>query len=256
MSDLPDFQRRQLEFAAYIRDPAQQPCPPDVEPRRMEVYSELFFNNIEDFLSSTFPVLARILGDERWFATMRDFYARHRATTPLFPALPGEFVRYLDETRTPQDYDPPFLVELAHYEWMELVAAQSDATLDPGEINADGDLLEETPVVSPLAWVLGYDYPVHRIGPDYQPEAPGETPTWLLVYRDGVDEVRFVEINAVTARLLQLLDGNEGLSGNEALERLASELNHPEPEAVQKHGHTILTDLHEQGIVPGTRIRR
>lgn len=256
MADLADFQRKQLEFAAYIRDPAQQPCPPDVEPRRMEVYSELFFNNIEDFLSSTFPVLARILGDERWLAMIRDFYARHRATTPLFPALPGEFVRYLDETRTPQEFDPPFLVELAHYEWMELVAAQSDATIEPGEINPDGDLLEETPVVSPLTWVLGYDYPVHRIGSAYQPETPGETPTWLLLHRDRGDEVRFVEINAVTARLLQMLEGDEDLSGNEVLERLAAELNHPEPETVHKHGQTILSELHQQGIVPGTLIRR
>jgi hypothetical protein len=255
MAEMPAFQRKQFAFAAYIRDPGREPCPSDVEPRRMAVYSELFFNNIEDFLSGTFPVLARILGEDRWMAMMRDFYSRHRATTPLFPALPGEFVRYLEETRTPQDDDPPFMAELAHYEWMELVAAQSDAVIDLDDMDPDGDLLKEMPIVSPLAWVLGYDYPVHRIGPEFQPERPTDTPTWLLVYRDMEDEVRFVEINAVTARLLQLLESDEGLSGSEALDRLARELNHPDPESVHKHGQDILADLHQQGIIPGSRMR-
>ncbi len=253
MAELPDFTRRQYEFAAHIRDPESQPRPADVDERRMAAYRELFFNNIEDFLGNAFPVLSGILGKERWLKMLRDFYARHRAMTPLFSEFPGEFLRYLNETRMPQPDDPPFMEELAHYEWMELVVAQADTTIDWNAIDANGDPLDGIPVVSPLAWVLGYEYPVHRIGPAYHPDAPPAECTWLIVHRDADDEVRFIEINSVTARLLQLLGEGKRLTGRRVLEQLARELGHPEPAAVLEHGRTILADLHARQIVPGTR---
>lgn len=253
MAELPDFARRQYEFAAHIRDPENRPRPADVDERRMAAYRELFFNNVEDFLGNAFPVVSETLGEERWLEMLRDFYANHRAITPLFPEFPGEFLRYLNEIRTPRPDDPPFLADLAHYEWMEIVAAQADTTIDWNAIDADGDLLDGIPVVSPLAWVLGYKFPVHRIGPGFRPDAPKGELTWLIVYRDADDEVRFIETNSVTARLLELLGEGEGLTGRTAMEQLARELGHPAPAAVMEHGHAILADLHSRQIVPGTR---
>ncbi|NNG12205.1 MAG: DUF2063 domain-containing protein, partial [Halobacteria archaeon] len=60
-TERPDFIRRQYEFAAHIRDPKHQPAPADVEDRRMGIYRELFYNNVEGFIAGTFPVLRRIL---------------------------------------------------------------------------------------------------------------------------------------------------------------------------------------------------
>ena len=50
---------------------------------------------------------------------------------------------------------------------------------DADEVAADpaGDLLEGRPVASPVAWLLSYQYPVHRIRPDFQPTEPHEQPT-------------------------------------------------------------------------------
>ena len=54
-----------------------------------------------------------------------------------------------------------------------------------------GDLLDGMPVASPLAWPLAYTWPVHRIGPDFQPDAPPSDPTLLLLRRDAAGDVHF-----------------------------------------------------------------
>ena len=76
-------------------------------------------------------------------------------------------------------------------------------SLDLTGIDPDGDLIAGRPVLSPLAWVLAYDYPVHQISPANQPHEPAGQSTFLVVYRNRDDQVGFMEINAVTARLLE-----------------------------------------------------
>jgi hypothetical protein len=248
----PAFQRRQYEFAAHIRDPRGRPAPADVEDRRMAIYRDLFYNNVEGLLSTNFPVLRRVLGDGPWHAMVRDFFARHRSATPLFPELAQELLEYLAEERGEVAGDPPFMLELAHYEWVELALAISDA--DRGALPADpnGDLMSGVPVASPLAWNLTYRFPVHRIGPDYQPAEPAEQPSHLVVYRDRQDRVNFLEINAVTQRLLELVKEARGLTGLELVTRIAEELRHPQPEAVIAAGRQVLDDLRRRDIVLGT----
>jgi uncharacterized protein len=244
------FQKVQYAFAAYLRDPQRRRAPRGIEPRRMKIYTELFYNNVEGFLANAFPVLRRITADARWHALARDFFARHESHQPLFHKIAEEFLHYLERTRRAKD-DPPFLRELAHYEWVEL--ALSVSPLAEPRANARGDLVGRIPVVSPLAWPLSYAYPVHRIGPDYLPDEAPAQPTHLVVWRDRGDEVRFMEANAVTARLLQLLAPGR-LTGRKALERIARELKHPQPEAVVQEGAAILKGLRERGIILGTKL--
>ena len=92
MADRPDFAQRQYAFAAHIRDPERNPRPEDVEERRMKIYRELFYNNVEDFIASTYPVLRQITPDERWHAMIRDYFATHLSHTPLFAEMPREFL--------------------------------------------------------------------------------------------------------------------------------------------------------------------
>jgi hypothetical protein len=79
-----------------------------------------------------------------------------------FPNSRASLLRYL-ETRQQQDRgDPPFLLELAHYEWAELALSLEEAEIADVPHDPAGDPLEEVVVVSPLAWVLGYRFPVQR----------------------------------------------------------------------------------------------
>jgi len=214
-----EFQRRQFEFAAHIRDPGANPRPAGVEERRMAIYRELFYNNVEGFLSDNFPVLRSIVTDERWHAMARDFFARHRSRTPYFAEIPQEFLTYLQNERGERPEDPPFLLELAHYEWVELALVFSAADRELPQADPNGDLLAGVPLLSPLAWNLSYRFAVHRIGPDFQPQVPGAEPTHLVVYRNRQDQVEFLEINAVTQRLIELLKENPDATPSTFIQR-------------------------------------
>lgn len=251
--DQPEFIRRQFEFAAHIRDPDNHPRPSDVEDRRMAIYRDLFYNNVEGFLSSGFPVLKSLYDNDEWHRMARDFFANHRCRTPYFLEISQEFLRYLKEEREPQPEDPPFLQELAHYEWVELGLSVAEEETDLGDIDPNGDLLDGRPALSPVACLLSYRFPVHRISTEFRPEAPGEQPTYLLVYRDRKDEVGFMELNPVTARLIELMgDGSAG-SGREMLQTIAAEMRHPDPDVVVRGGVSTMEELRRLGVVLGSR---
>ncbi|MGB5832869.1 MAG: putative DNA-binding domain-containing protein [Thiohalocapsa sp.] len=249
----PDFVRTQLAFARHIRDPQHSPAPAEVEDRRMAIYRELVFNNVSSLLATSFPVTRKLLPDELWRDMIRDFLIKHRCRTPLFLELAQEFLDYLGKKREPDSADPPFLLELAHYEWVELALGISDDDSAPHLADPNGDLMNGVPMVSPLAWNLSYRFPVHRIGPDFQPAEPSPQPTHLVVYRNRQDRVEFLEINAVTQRLLQLLQENPPRTGLQTLTAIGEELEHPDPAQVVAAGQQLMLDLRARQVIVGTR---
>jgi hypothetical protein len=250
----PEFIRAQLAFAAHIRDPQAVPAPADIEDRRMAIYRDLLYNNVEGFISSGFPVLRELSDDANWHRRVRAFFRDHQCQTPLFAEIAAEFVEWLQSERGEHPDDPPFIAELAHYEWVELALSVSDADRDMPAVDPNGDLMAGRPLLSPLAWPLAYRWPVHRIGPEYRPAAPDEQPTYLVVHRDRLDKVHFLEINAVTFRLLQLLGDESQPTGRQALQIIADELDHPQPESVITHGQSLLDDMKARNILLGTRV--
>ena len=256
MSDLSDFQRKQFALAAHIRDPEGAPPPRDIEDRRLAIYRQLFFNNLHSLLGSTFPVLKKLHEADRWQALVRDFMIEHRAHSPYFLEIPREFLDYLEKTRGVRQGDFPFLLELAHYEWVELALSVSDAEDDFSAIDPGGDMLDGAPVKAALAWPLSYRYPVHRIAPDFKPQEPGDQLTCLVIFRKANDELEFRELNPVTARLLDLIaDGDGRETGRTLLSRLASEIGF-DNEAMLRHGLDMLNQLRADGILAGIRQER
>lgn len=251
MAERPEFQRRQYEFAAHIRDPQANPAPPDIEDRRMAIYRELFYNNLLNLLGSTFPVLKKIHGRDHWRRLVRRFMAEHRSVTPYFLEIPREFVNFLESEYQPDDEDFPFLAELAHYEWAELALSVSEESNEAADVDPEGDLLTGIPVKSRLAWLCAYQYPVHRISETYTPDEAPETPTFLVVYRKHDDELGFTELNPVTARLLERIGENRKLSGQELLAALADEIGYSDPAALIEHGVAALRDLRAAEIIIG-----
>jgi hypothetical protein len=251
--DMPEFMRKQYEFAAHLRDPQKNPAPADVEDRRMDIYRGLFFRNIESFITKGFPVLRKLYADADWEQLVRGFFARHQSHSPHFIEISQEFLRYLQHEHKSRDCDPPFLLELAHYEWVEIALSTSTETAELHGIDPNADLLEGPPAISPLAWQLSYRWPVQLLGPDYRPDEPPGEPTHLVVYRDRSDQIRFVSINPVTARLLQLLQEQPERSGMHALQQIAREIKHPNPDVVINGGRQTLEQLKGQGIILGVR---
>lgn len=252
MPDKPAFQAVQYAFAGHIRDPDKSEAPEGIEDRRMAIYRQLFFNNVSQLLSRTFPVLFKILGPDRWRVLVRDYFATHRSHTPLFLEMPREFLQYLEKERGQVEGDPPFLYELAHYEWVELALSIDEREPDLEHVNPDGDLLEGRPEISPLVWSVQYRFPVHKISPDSQPVEPPDTSTFLVIFRNLDGEIGFLEINEITARLIEILVEGSADSGRAALLTIAGELDHPRPEIVVEGGRAILEDLRDRQAILGT----
>ena len=248
-----NFAQHQQQFAAHIRNPENNPTPDNIEERRMAIYRDLFYNNVNGFVSNTFPVLKSILPEARWNELTRDFFASHSCTTPLFADISLEFINYLQNEYQPKPEDPLFMLELAHYEWVEMAVAISDEDKQAPAVDRNGDLLAEPPMLSPVMYNLSYQFPVHTIRPDNQPEQASTEMTHLVVYRDRQDDVHFLQINAATQQLIESIKQNPEASGLQIITSIAESMNHPNPEVVIEGGKQLLYGLREKNIIIGTK---
>jgi hypothetical protein len=240
-----NFQRYQFEFTRHIRDPGKHPRPSGIEVRRMKIYNELLYNNVENFLLACFPVTRHVLRKRKWWGMVHQFFATHRCHTPLFRQIPEEFLQYLQSRHG----DPPWLIHLAHYEWVELALDTSNQEINLERIEPSGNLLAGRPALNPVRFLLEYPYAVHKIAPKRLPEK--EKLTHILAFRDMSDCVRFIVLTPVSARLLQLLEAGK-LSGHAALSRIAQELPDADAQVVHQGGQEILENLRREQAILGT----
>jgi uncharacterized protein len=240
----PSFQLYQQQFAAYLRNPRLSAPPAGADKKRMRVYAEIVFNNIHASVSACFPVSQKVLGKRAWHKLIRGFFTEHASNTPIFREIPAQFLQYLDSRHD----IPAYLPALAHYEWVELAVASHPAQL-PELLNPiDGNLLQTEFMVNPTLQCLSYHYAVHRIAPRRKPKQPLPAPVHLLVYRNLACAVKFVEVNAITANLILLLEAKPS-TGQAAILQLAQEIGHPEPATLVQFGAALLQDLLDQAVL-------
>lgn len=227
----------QASFTAHIRDPKNAPKPKGVNNARMGVYREIVFNNIFGSVSACYPVLQNILGKRKWQQLCRGFFSQHHNYSPLFRDIPKAFLDYLALTEL-----APALKQLAHYEWAELALSHFPAI----ELisKADIDLLDDKLALTPAHLLLNYNYPVHTLSKSNPPKT--SEPTFILMHRNADYQIQFIVLNALTYQLLLLIQ--EGLSGRQALTKIAKEIQHPEPESMIQFGKSVLTELQGQHL--------
>jgi len=253
VNPLPAFQAYQRQFTQHIRDPKNQPRPANVPAKRMAIYTEIVYNNIEGTLASCFPVTKKILSVRRWQQLVRGFMAHHQASTPFFREIPEQFLMHLENVSLKDCKLPAFLPSLMHYEWVELALSVQAGSTNTDNIDAESDKLLEKPlVISPTLYLLQYDYPVHLISPDYQPKQKSAPPTYLLVFRNLEHQIKFMELNPMTFQLVALLQ-EESLTGQVALEKLAK--SHPQisTEVIMQFGAATLAELKAYEVILGVK---
>ena len=241
-----DFKQIQHQFAGHIRTRGDAEAPAGIPEHRLEVYRELFFNNVKGFLDGTFPVCTEVLGAERWGALADAFFRNHRCETPYFAEICQEFLTFLEQGYESQELDPAWLYELAHYEWLEL--AVDIAESDQLECDPEGDVIDGIPVLAPATEAFLYQYPVHAISVDNP--APSQEPTAIIVYRGVDEEVRFIHTNPITLALLGLLK-EQPLTGRQAVYALLEAQGMEPVEAAVNGGLAILQQWKQQGLVLG-----
>lgn len=244
------LEQQQRQFLDYLRRPQTAEAPAGFAPERLAIYVDLLYGKFDESLSACFPVIHSLLSKAGWRALLTDFIAEHRCRSPYYREIPDEFVQYLQEERN-HPHDWPFLAELAHFEWTELQLSIAEAEPPEARSLTAAQLLAEVPVFAPVMRLLQYRWPVQTISPSFLPAEPGVGGTFILGFRDSGDRVQFMTLNLVTARLVTLLDS--GLSGQQALEAIGSDLNGAALQQFLQFGLDALAELHRRGAIVNSR---
>jgi hypothetical protein len=246
MSDIRKHKATQEAFAAHIRNPNKYPKPDGVEEQRMQIYRDLFFNNVNGLIKQAYPVLSDLYETEEWHNLIRDFYQKQNNKTPYFTEIATEFLHFLKER--PIDSKRPFIGELAHYEWLEM---ELEKELQKPDYQAvDGQQLrDKVPIVTPLINLHSYQYPVHQISKDYQPKQ-SEGLHHLMVWRNRNHRINFAQLNDISKQLLtQLLKTQQ--CGEQAIVSVFKKNSLEVTEQTVDFGLQQLFKWHQQDIIIG-----
>lgn len=244
-----DLLRIQRHFAGHIRDPEAVAPPADLEPRRLAIYRRLVFNNISRLMASNFPVIKRLCTDQIWHDLIAGFLKEHRAETPLFPEIAKEMVRYLHRLQHEDALALPFVADLAHWEATETEVRLHPADFDRIGAGNEADPERARPVLNPTMRMVTYAWPVHLIGPRYQPSSPSVQPVILLAYRQRDDRVAFKQINALSACLIESLQAGPAVGVLDHLEAIAGQLAPLETHAVISQGLLLIQNLRDAEVI-------
>ncbi|GEA13631.1 putative DNA-binding domain-containing protein [Alteromonas sp. KUL49] len=233
----------QEAFARDIRDPSSAEYQNEDIQRRMAIYQSLFFNNIESFLASAFPIAKKLLPEKQWTQLARDFFIHHSCKSPYFADISKAFVEYLSASPKIVELLPEFFSELVHYEWLEL-----DISIRKGKAVNEGS--EGTLVFSPLASLVSYAYPVHMIGEEFQPTEPSAQRHFYVVYRNSSHEVNFVTVTPISAIMLDTIEQcDEGITAEALVEALTEKLPQVSRDAIAKGVENTISTMLESEIL-------
>jgi len=234
----------QTRFTQHLRNPDTYPVPEGLDERRVGIYSDLIFQNISALMSEFFPVLKQLLTNDDWHQLIREFFINWRAETPYFPRLAEEFLAFL-MSRPGTNHEPDYLLPLAHYEWLELYLYIHEAELP--ERSLDEETLNSAALkLSELAVPAAYQFPVHQIRSDWDVQ---ETSTFLLVFRDNIDSIRFFELAPLAYELLSAISASEeGVIAAEWLKEKAKKLGQDETSFI-RFGLELLKQFNKENLI-------
>ncbi|GIU25248.1 DUF2063 domain-containing protein [Shewanella colwelliana] len=245
------FVNVQQSFIDYIRDPSQ-PLPSGTDARRMQVYRELFFNNINGFVSNAFPVLCSLYEDKQWEELVQQFFVTHDCQTPIFIEIAQEFLVFLQQEYPVSERDPVFMLELAHYEWLELVVATEQENPLHHPID-DTQVSSAKLAFRASARVAQYHFDVQRISAEYQPLTQSEQPSFFCIYRDAEEEVCFLQLNPLAAQVLAYIEQHDYLEFDQIIKWLCGLYTQMDKETLVSGCTQMLGDMISRNIILGHR---
>ena len=169
----------------------------------------------------------------------------------MFHHLAEEFLAFIESEFEHLKTDPAFLLELAHYEWVELALAVSEEVdFSPQQLELESIDLDKVYELSPLAWPLAYEWPVHQLSEDYQPTEKPLQVTTLLVYRSfDEDNLECIDFMELTPMLYQWLMAMSDLkSASKALEQVTQTIP-IDKDQLNAFAKTTLQALLARGII-------
>jgi hypothetical protein len=173
---------------------------------RARIYSDMYLFRLVDALREDYPLVARLLGDDGFFALCSGYVRAHPSRNPSLARLGAELPAFLREHPALR----PDLADLAALEWAraEAFVAPDAASLDDTALQALGtDAAAARLALVHSVRLLSLEHDVAAVWADLEAaREPGPTlrrPTSLLVWRKGFDvfhaEVSPEELAALSA---------------------------------------------------------
>ena len=241
-----DFRQYQFALARHLRDPLGVPAPEGLNAPAVLACTHEMTNNLNELLMPAFTNTRAVLGEDLWQHTLRLFLHDAPNHAPWATAVQETYVKFLGHNTLVQHL-PPWLEDLAHFEWLQ--SAMAAARVNWSAHDPQGDLLQAVVVLNPTHVEVVYDWPVHRINLTHKPFEM--QPTYLAVFRDLRDKVRVLESTRFRRDLIDLL--RKGQTGAQALTAMAEWLGHPDVPVFIQEGLSVLKQLQREGVVLGTR---
>lgn len=251
-----NFQDVQLAFCQAVRKPQNDlsTVVQGVAVDRMQVYQELLYNNVSNFIETVFPVARSLIDTEKWQALKRDFFANAHCESPFYLDISKQFLDYLQTNNVSELQHYPWLLELLHVEWMELHVELADFDWPETSVLLQASQLDQLATDQQISfsvplWVLGYQWTVYewRIGHKVDGELPA--PSFLLVWRDCDDDRCQQVISPLYAFLIDVMQQQECFSISQLSQLLKSpiaDLNYSDAEQIVSN---VLSDLCQFGLL-------
>jgi hypothetical protein len=244
---LKNFRQFQFALARHLRDPLSSPAPEGVDPTAANACNQEMVQHLCEVLEPVFPMTHALLGDELWQYAVRLFLKEAPHHTPWVSRVQRAFIEYVGQSPEMQSL-PAWMQDLAHFEWLQSAITTTLVTWP--QFDATGDVMQCAVVLNPTHVEAAYEWPVHDINTDNEPNDMQNT--HLTILRDMSEELHVFESSIFRAQLIDLL--REGLTGEQAFMSLARWLSHPEPSVFVQEGQLVMAQLQREGVLLGTRV--
>ena len=186
-------------FAEYVLK-RKMTLPPYLDEKRVLVYRNIIFGNIERLISSSFPILKSFFQEENWQQLIQGFILDYQCQTPYFADIAFEFYCFFQQQKK---YHRDILYAILDYEYSLLALNLQKASLEKMiDIEHFSNVFQfKLYEVSQLKF---YHYPVNALSSNDVTQS--EQDTWLLLYRHhSTYETECLELNALTYQLLSII---------------------------------------------------
>jgi hypothetical protein len=136
---LPDLASFQRQFAATIDRPVGG---------AMAIYRNTVIHGAVEALAASYPVAARIVGQQMFDGIAAEFASAHPPRTPILALYGERFAEWIEQQRWAADL--PYLADVARVEWLR-VESLSAADCEVFSVPQDGDLAKMTLELHPAA---------------------------------------------------------------------------------------------------------
>jgi hypothetical protein len=224
-------------------------------PQRLALYRRLVRHNVVDVVARMLPrTRARL---ERAVAGEFDrsfdaFLAAPSPRTHYLRDVPAEFLAWASPRWRRHEASPRYLADLAAHELVHFAVAAAPGAREPRPL--DEVALDRPLVFSDSVRLARYAFAVHELPAEVDDTSePAERDVALLAYRDDEHDVRFLELTALAAAIVERLVAGDLLG--HAVERACSDRLVATTSEVLTETARLLANLGERGVLLGAAPR-